>query len=106
MPQTMPPKDRIKDVPTGGFILFEVLMAMALVMTSWMAIGNSYQFLALRWGQLQEKRALIYREADQFERSVFNPSTQKTGVIHESTRVLSRAGSQPHLNRSVNSNQR
>ena len=74
-------------------------MAMALVMTSWVAIGNSYQSLVLRWGQLQEKRVLIHREADQFERSVFNPTTPKTGVLNESTRVLSRTVILPKVNR-------
>ncbi|MBU3601714.1 hypothetical protein [Polynucleobacter sp. AM-25C3] len=55
-----------------GFILFEVLIAMGLVTTSWIALGNSYQYQILRLGQLQEQRVKMKKEVDQHEISVFS----------------------------------
>jgi hypothetical protein len=96
----------IKHVKAGGFILLEVLVAMSLVVSSWMAIGNHFQELGLRWGQLQEKRVQINGEADQFERSVLMQTTQKRGVINESTRVLGRSRAKSDSSQPLNSNQR
>jgi hypothetical protein len=56
----------------NGFILLEVLLAMSLVATSWMALENSFQRLILRLGQLQEKRVQTQKELDQFEMALFS----------------------------------
>ncbi|MFM2029385.1 MAG: hypothetical protein RL517_576 [Pseudomonadota bacterium] len=50
-----------------GFILLEVLVAMSLVATSWMASESSYHRLVFRIGQIQSKKAEIKKELDQYE---------------------------------------
>ncbi len=50
-----------------GFVLLEVLVAMTLVVTSWISLGNTYQKLVLSMGQLREKRVQIHQELDQHE---------------------------------------
>ena len=50
-----------------GFVLLEVLVAMTLVVTSWISLGNTYQKLVLSMGQLREKRVQIHQELDQQE---------------------------------------
>lgn len=65
-----------------GFILFEVLIAMGLVTTSWIALGNSYQYQILRLGQLQEQRVKMKKEVDQHEISVFSaPRLNNTNPV-------------------------
>ena len=56
---------------TNGFILLEMLVTMSLVMTSWIALENTFQHMILRLGQLQEKRVQMKRELDQYELSLF-----------------------------------
>ncbi len=85
-----------------GFILFEVLIAMGLVTTSWIALGNSYQYQILRLGQLQEQRVKMKKEVDQHEISVFSatrlnnanpvsrkPANESIGVSRRSRPILS-----------------
>jgi type II secretory pathway pseudopilin PulG len=55
----------------NGFILLEMLVAMSLVMTSWIALENTFQHMILRLGQLQEKRVQMKLELDQYELSLF-----------------------------------
>ena len=87
---------------THGFILFEVLLAMGLVATSWMALGNSYQYQILRLGQLEEQREKIKKEVDQHEISVFTatqfnnanpvsrkPANESIGMSRRSRPILS-----------------
>ena len=50
-----------------GLVLLEVLVAMTLVVTSWISLGNTYQKLVLSMGQLREKRVQIHQELDQHE---------------------------------------
>ena len=84
---------RVQDLSrdANGFILLEVLVAMSLVATSWMALGNSFQHLILRVGQLQEKRVQMQKELDQFEMALFtkrqanNEPHQSRGFLNEST---------------------
>lgn len=66
----------------NGFILLEVLLAMSLVATSWMALGNSFQHLILRLGQLQEKREQIKKELDQYEMTLFTKGQEKNELHH------------------------
>lgn len=55
-----------------GFILLEVLVAMGLVATSWLASETSYHQLVLRMGQMQSKKAEIKKELDRHEITLFN----------------------------------
>ena len=54
----------------NGFILFEVLVAMSLVASSWMGLSNSYQGMIVRLGQLQEKRVELRKEMDRHELAI------------------------------------
>ena len=80
----------------GGFILLEVLVAMSLIVGSWMAMAHIYQGLALRQTQLQVKKAELRKESDVFEigehtRNMHNISGDS--VKNESARVSSRSRS-------------
>jgi hypothetical protein len=72
------------DGQANGFILLEVLVAMGLVASSWMTLGNSYQHLILRLGQLQEQRAQIKKEVDQHELAIFTAMPLK--VLNQAPR--------------------
>jgi hypothetical protein len=71
----------------NGFILLEILVAMSLVSTSWMALENTFQHMILRLGQLQEKRVQIKKELDQYELSLFT-KIQASKDIHRSKKGL------------------
>jgi len=76
-----------------GFVLLEVLVAMSLILGSWMASVGAYQNLVLRATQIESKRAQLRREFDIFEVSEqarVSTSTNTKGQNHESTRVSSR----------------
>lgn len=55
-----------------GFILLEVLVAMSLVATSWLASETSYHQLVLRMGHMQSKKDEIKKELDRHEITLFN----------------------------------
>ena len=79
--------------PPQGFILLEVLVAMSLILGSWMALVGIYQNLALRTTQTESKRAQLRSEFDAFEMSQqarVSISTHSKGQSNESTRVSSR----------------
>jgi prepilin-type N-terminal cleavage/methylation domain-containing protein len=83
-----PPIDRPQ-----GFVLLEVLVAMSLILGSWMASVGTYQNLVLRATQMESKRAQLRREFDVFEVSEqarVSTSTNIKGQHHESSRVSSR----------------
>jgi type II secretory pathway component PulJ len=76
-----------------GFVLLEVLVAMSLILGSWMASVSTYQNLVLRATQIESKRAQLRREFDLFEMSEqarVSASTNIKGQHHEFTRVSSR----------------
>ena len=50
-----------------GFVLLEVLVAMSLILGSWMASVGTYQNLVLRVTQIESKKAQLRREFDVFE---------------------------------------
>jgi hypothetical protein len=81
----------------NGFILLEVLVAMSLVTSSWMALGNAYQQMVLKLGQLQEQRVKMKQALDQHELALFaksqsqNLSQQSRKSLHESTGVSRRS---------------
>ena len=51
----------------NGFILLEVLVAMSLIMGSWMIATNAYHSLALNLGQQESKRSQLRKEMDAHE---------------------------------------
>jgi Tfp pilus assembly protein PilV len=76
-----------------GFVLLEVLVAMSLILGSWMALIGTYQNLALRAAQTESKRAQLRSEFDTFEISQqarVSIGTHIKGHSNESTRVSSR----------------
>jgi len=79
--------------PTKGFVLLEVLVAMSLILGSWMALVATYQYLALRAAQEDNKRTQLRKEFDAFEISEqvrANANTPLQGMSNESTRMSSR----------------
>jgi type II secretory pathway pseudopilin PulG len=93
---------------SNGFILLEVLVAMSLVTSSWMALGNTYQQMVLRLGQLQEQRVQMKQSLDQHELALLATAQSKKlshrsrKQLHESTgmsrrsRPISHIGRTPH----------
>ena len=81
----------------NGFILLEVLVAMSLVASSWMGLSNAYQAMALRLGQLQEKRTALRKEMNRHELVILtvvqpdhlNPTSRK--LANESIGVSRRS---------------
>jgi len=76
-----------------GFVLLEVLVAMSLILGSWMALVGTYQNLVMRTTQMESKRAQLRREFDAFEvgeQARVSASKNTKGQNHESSRVSSR----------------
>ena len=99
-----PPIDRPQ-----GFVLLEVLVAMSLILGSWMASVSTYQNLILRATQMESKRVQLRREFDVFEVSEqarVSISTNIKGQNYESTRVSSRHRAQHATSQSASKNQR
>ena len=69
MPQFIHKSEKLVhgDLGASGFILFEVLVAMILIVSSWIILGDTYQQMILRLGRSQEQRAQMKKEADQYE---------------------------------------
>ena len=77
----------------NGFILLETLVAMSLIMGSWMVSIHAYQKLTLILGQQEGKRSQIRKEIDAYEREVHSKamaSYEVRSLTNELTRVLSR----------------
>jgi prepilin-type N-terminal cleavage/methylation domain-containing protein len=92
-----------------GFVLLEVLVAMSLILGSWMASVGAYQNLVLRATQIESKRAQLRREFDIFEVSEqarVSTSTNTKGQNHESTRVSSRHRAQHVTSEPTSKNKR
>ena len=90
----------------GGFILLEVLVAMSLIVGSWMAMIHIYQGLALRQTQLQFKKAELRKESDAFEINEHARNLTNRPVKNESTRMSSRTRSMHGASQSATKNQR
>ena len=89
-----------------GFVLLEVLVAMSIVASSWIALEGSYQHLVLKTVLVQGKKAAINRESDQYEIALFtsmqsNKPDSKV-VLSESSGVSRRSSSIPRAGRSIN----
>jgi len=92
-----------------GFVLLEVLVAMSLILGSWMALVGTYQNLVLRATQMESKRAQLRREFDVFEVSEqarISASTNTKSQNHESSRVSSRHRPEHAAAQSASKNQR
>ena len=92
-----------------GFILLEVLVAMSLILGSWMALVGTYQNLVLRATQVESKRAQLRRELDAFEVSEqfrVSISANTKGQNHESSRVSRRHRAQHAAAQPTSQNQR
>jgi len=77
----------------NGFVLLEVLLAMSLIVSVWMALVGTYQNLALRNAQEESKRAQLKKKFDAFEIGEYvraNINVVSKGLSHESSRVPSR----------------
>ena len=92
----------------NGFVLLEVLVAMALVATSWISLGNTYQKLVLGMGQTREKRVQMQQELDRHEiaqaeaaKIASTESLPKESLINESSGVSRRIRPVPHLGRAA-----
>jgi type II secretory pathway component PulJ len=104
-------KDLSDDQTEGsqGFVLLEVIVAMSLILGSWMALLGTYQNLALRTAQVESKRAQLRREFDTFEigeQLRLRVSTNTKGQNHESSRVYRRHRAQHATTQSTSQNQR
>jgi hypothetical protein len=92
-----------------GFVLLEVLVAMSLILGSWMALVGTYQNLVLRATQMETKRTQLRREFDAFEVSEqarVSASTNIKGQHHESSRVPHRHRAQHATSQPSSKNKR
>ncbi|QKM61832.1 hypothetical protein [Polynucleobacter antarcticus] len=95
----------------NGFILLEALVAMTLVATSWVALGNTYQTVVLRLGQAQAQQIKIHQELDQHEITILasrqlqaitpTPSLSKS-ALNESTGMSRRSRPITHSGSATN----
>lgn len=92
-----------------GFILLEVLIAMSMVASTWIAVMDSYSKLAMHLGALEKKRASVYRELDKYEihfsrnqvinEVPINHTKKDQDLIYEASRMSRRSGTLPHAHR-------
>jgi hypothetical protein len=92
-----------------GFILLEVLLAMSLIAGSWLTLGNIFQQLVLRLGQLESKKLLMGKSMDQHELSQFGAKQAHRSATsltphpkelpHEPSRVSGRPRNSKHSSR-------
>lgn len=76
-----------------GFVLLESLVAMSLILGSWMALVGVYQRLALNLTQQENKRLQLVREFDAYEvQECFraNLNIPSKGISHDPSRVFRR----------------
>ncbi|MBU3564521.1 hypothetical protein [Polynucleobacter sp. MWH-HuK1] len=78
----------------NGFILLEVLVAMSLIMGSWMAATHTYQKLSLVLKQQEGKRSQLRRELDAHEiGSIKNDATRvssRNQPMHSSAKSVTK----------------
>ena len=98
----------VKDL-AKGFVLLEVLVAMSLILGTWMALVGTYQNLALRTTQIESKRVQLRREFAAFEVSEqarVSTSINTKGQNYESSRVSSRHRAQHATAKPTSKNKR
>lgn len=94
---------------SNGFVLLEVLLAMSLILGSWMTMLGAYQNLTLRITQEESKRAQLRKELDAFEigeHTRVNEVTTSKGLINESPRMPGRTRTQHSATKSSVKNKR
>ena len=104
--QVLPKKPLDK---SNGFVLLEVLLAMSLILGSWMTMLGTYQNLTLRITQEENTRNQLRKELDAFEISEHlraNDDFAIKGLINESPRMPSRTRNQHGAVKSTNKNKR
>jgi hypothetical protein len=92
-----------------GFVLLEVLMAMSLILGSWMALVGTYQNLVLHATHMESKRAQLRGELDTFEvgeQLRVRARTNTKGQNYESSRVSRRHRAQHAVAQPTSQNQR
>jgi len=104
-------KDRLDPYThaSKGFVLLEVLVAMSLILGTWMSLVSTYQSLALRATHEESKRAGLRKQLDTFEIGEQARAISKVnikGPIHESSRVSSRNRAKPAASQSPTKNKR
>ena len=110
-PYPVTQKDRLDPCThaSRGFVLLEVLLAMSLILSAWMALVSTYQSLALRATHEESKRAGLRKQLDTFEIGEQARAISKVnikGPIHESSRVSSRHHIKPVTSQSPAKNKR
>lgn len=76
-----------------GFVLLESLVAMSLILGSWMASVEVYQRLVLHLSQQESKRLQLVREFDAYETQEqlrANLHFPSKGISHDSSGVFGR----------------
>ncbi|QWE20876.1 hypothetical protein [Polynucleobacter sp. AP-Kolm-20A-A1] len=87
--------------PKNGFILFEVLVAMSLILGAWMNFIQSYQALSLKLTQQEKQKALVRKEQD-----VFESGLMVKGISNEFARMSGRTNYVHAATQSASQNQR
>ncbi|WP_173955037.1 hypothetical protein [Polynucleobacter tropicus] len=99
----------------NGFILLEVLVAISLISGVWLASIGHYHGLAMRFHQLEIRRAQLRLDFDLYERveqykagdnqaskeQVATPSVSKNGLKHESSGMSHRNRAQRSITQSA-----
>ena len=83
-----------------------VLVAMGVILGSWMAVLQAYQNVAMRQQQLQAQKAEFRKQADDFEHKEYLRNQIKEGERLESTRVSRRTASIYRITQSTVKNNR
>jgi type II secretory pathway pseudopilin PulG len=91
----------------NGFILLEVLVAMGLIASGWMALSNTYQGMILRLGQVAERGVALRKAMDQHELAILNAAQlsnsnqESRKLVDESSGMSRRARPVPGLSRTT-----
>ena len=104
--QVLPIKPLAK---SDGFVLLEVLLAMSLILGSWMTLVGAYQNLSLRIAQEENKRTQLRKELDAFEIGEHlraNNSIASKDLLNEHARMPSRTRPQHAIAKPTTKNKR
>ena len=68
LPPLMPKSNSVFLAGDMGFGLIEVVVAMALIAGTYIAVVEAYQQMLMHYGQIEAQRTQIYRAQDEHER--------------------------------------
>ena len=94
---------------SNGFVLLEVLMAMSLILGSWITLVGAYQNLSFRIAQEENKRTQLRKELDAFEIGEHlraNNNIASKGLLNEPPRMPSRTRPQHAIAKPTTKNKR